>query len=194
MNFDFAEQINPYLEKHDHPTAISIAEEALQNIPTTKFHSILGKSLMHHAVGLANWIGNFHESVSEGLEVKALYFEMNEFDINTDMWYIDGFAFSEDGGLDPEDMDWLSEVSLETITTEEYVIGGYEILQDAFENIEPDTDELQDARDWCEQIVIARFMELMRAAHLEAKSQKMNWANLPLYYTEHSYDFIVKSV
>ncbi|MFB9861911.1 hypothetical protein [Rufibacter immobilis] len=74
---------------------------------------------------------------------------MNEFDINTNTWYIDGFAFSEDGGLNLEDMDWLCDVSQETMTTEEYVITGFESLQEAFENIEPDTDEQQDARDWC---------------------------------------------
>lgn len=36
-------------------------------------------------------------------------------------------------------------------------------------------------------------MELMVAAHLIAKNQKLNWASVPIYFTEHSYDFIVKS-
>ncbi|GAA4300436.1 hypothetical protein [Nibribacter koreensis] len=193
MNFDFAEQINPYLEKQEYKKAISIAEEALKNIPKTDFHSIIGQSLISQAEGVVQWIDNFYKTVSEIIEPKALYFEMNEFDINTDTWYIDGFAFSEDGGLNPEDMEWLCDVSHETMTTEEYVITGYENLQEAFENIEPDTDDLQDARDWSEQLVIARFMELMSATHWEAKRQNMEWAELPLYFTEHSYDFIVKS-
>ncbi|RNI27185.1 hypothetical protein EFA69_13540 [Rufibacter immobilis] len=193
MNFDFGEQINPDLEKKDYSKAVSIAETALKSIPTTDFHSIIGQSLVGQAGGVANWIDNFHKTVSKVIEPRALYFEMNEFDINTDTWYIDGFAFSEDGGLNLEDMDWLSDVSQETMTTEEYVITGYENLQEAFENIELDTDEQQDARDWCEQLVIARFMELMGAAHKEAKEQNMEWAELPLYFTEHSYDFIVKS-
>jgi hypothetical protein len=66
-------------------------------------------------------------------------------------------------------------------------------VQNAFENIEPDNDDVQNARDWSEQIVIARFMELMRTTHLKAKEQKLTWATIPLYFTEHSYDFIVKS-
>jgi hypothetical protein len=49
------------------------------------------------------------------------------------------------------------------------------------------------ARDWCEQLIIARFMELMRAAHLEAARRGLAWAKLPLYFTEHAYDFVVKS-
>ena len=105
MNFDFAEQINPYLEKHDYTKAISIAERALKNIPTEEFNSIIDQSLVHQAGSMAIWIDGFHITVSKGIELKALYFEMNEFDINTDTWYIDGFAFGEDGGLDLEDMD-----------------------------------------------------------------------------------------
>jgi len=179
MNFDLAEQINPYLDKQEFSKAVSIAETSLKNIPTTDFHSIIGHSLTNQADGVANWINDFYRKAYKVIEPKALYFEMNEFDINTDTWYIDGFAFSEDGGLDLEDMDWLYDVSLETMTSEEYVITGYEELQEAFENVEPDTDDLQNARDWCEQLVIARFMELMNAAHSEAKKQNMDWAKAP---------------
>ncbi|HVW58781.1 MAG TPA: hypothetical protein VHC48_02055 [Puia sp.] len=46
---------------------------------------------------------------------------------------------------------------------------------------------------WCEQVIIARFMELMRAAHMSAKEKRMTWADVPVYFTEHAYDFIVRS-
>ncbi|MFT2010217.1 hypothetical protein ACMA1I_16200 [Pontibacter sp. 13R65] len=192
MNFDFADQLNPYLGNQDFSKAISIAETALENIPTTEFHEIIGQSLLGQAGEVANWINDFYKTVSKVIEPKALYFEMNEFDINTDLWYIDGFAYSEDGGLDFEEMEWLCDVNQQTTTSDEYVIAGYENLQEAFENIEPETGNLQEARDWCEQLIIARFMELMGAAHSEARNQKMEWAYLPFYFTVHSYDFIVK--
>jgi len=68
---------------------------------------------------------------------------MNEFDINTDRWYIDGFAYDKDEGHGEQ-------------------------------------DDME-------------YMELMRAAHLKAKEKKMTWAKLPLYFTEHAYDFVVRS-
>src|SRR5690348_6991154 len=111
MNFSFAEKINPSLEKFDFIKAIQVVETALAKIPATDFHAITGKSLLHHVDDLAFWIEEFYQSVSESMPVKALYFEMNEFDINTDLWYIDGFAYEEDGGLDPVDMEWLADVS-----------------------------------------------------------------------------------
>lgn len=57
MNFDFAQKVNPDLERLDFAKA------------------------------------------SEEMSIKALYFEMNEFDINTDCWNIDGFAYDKMEGL-----------------------------------------------------------------------------------------------
>jgi len=195
MNFDFAEQINPDLEKLDFEKAISIGETELQKLPTTDFHSIIGKTLKKQAESLAAWVDNFYKITSKKLDIKSLYFEMNEFDINTDTWYIDSFAFNHDGGLDLEDMEWLCdfETDSQSETKTVFQIKGFEKLQTAFETTELDTDNLQDARDWCEQLVIARFMELMRTAHLTAKQKGHSWATTPIYFTEHSYDFVVKS-
>jgi hypothetical protein len=195
MNFDFAEQINPDLEKLDFDNALKIAEFELQKIPTADFHSVLGKSLIAQAGDLSEWVEGFFNIAVKKNKIEALYFEMNEFDINTDLWYIDSFAYSLDGGLDLNDMEWLcnfdteSQAEIQTV----FKIDGYEELQKAFETIELTTSDLQNARDWCEQIVILRFMELMRRAHLIAKRSNLNWARVPIYFTEHSYDFIVKS-
>lgn len=195
MNFEFAEQINPYLEKLNFDKALSIAETELRKIPTTDFHFVLEKSLVGQADDLASWVEYFYNLATKNNKVETLYFEMNEFDINTDTWYIDSFAFSKDGGLDLNDMEWLCDFDTDSQTETEtvFTIDGYEKLQTAFENIELDTDDLQNARDWCEQIIIARFMELMMNAHLIAKTKKLSWATIPIYFTEHSYDFIVKS-
>jgi len=199
MNFEFAEQINSDLENLDFIKALATAESELEKIPMTDFHSILRLSLTHQADSMTTWIDNFYKSTSKRIDIKALYFEINEFDINTETWYVDGFAFSEDGGLDLDDMEWLCDVTQETMTSEEFVLKGYEKLQKAFADIEEQvendelTDEVQNARDWAEQIVIIRFMELMRSAHLNAKQKNLAWAKIPVYFTEHSYDFIIKS-
>jgi len=195
MNFEFAELINPDLEQLNFDKALNIAETELRKIPTTTFHYVLENSLVGQADDLAYWVENFYNIASKKNKVEALYFEINEFDINTDLWYIDSFAFSKDGGLDLSDMEWLFDFDTDSQTETQTVfkIEGYEKLQTAFESIELNTDDLQNARDWSEQIIIARFMELMAKAHLIAKTKKLNWATIPIYFTEHSYDFIVKS-
>ena len=201
MNFEFAEKINPYLEKLDFKKALEVATAELQKLSNTDFHSILNVTLTEQAEEVADWIDEFYQKASKKEKVKALYFEMNEFDINTDMWFIDGFSYSKDGGLDLEDMDWLCDYDTDsqTATGSVLIIEQLEKLQEAFSEIDEKeendewTDELQEARDWCEQIIIAKFMELMREAHLVAKRKQYTWATLPLYFTEHEYDFVVKS-
>ena len=199
MNFIFAEHINSELENLEFQNAIKIAEAKLGKIPKTEFHEVLGNSFTNPIEDLVNWIDGFYKDVSKKIDIKALYFEMNEFDINTDAWYINGFAYEKDGGLDLEDMDWLSDWKRDTATTEEFILQGFENLQHSFENIEEKeengewTDEMQEARDWCEQIVISRFMEFMAKAHATAQQRKLSWGNVPMYFTEHAYDFVVKS-
>jgi len=195
MNFNFAEQINPYLEQHDFAKAISIAETALEQIPATPFHDVLKNPLLHLAEELAHWTADFFNLAAKQHTVAALYFELNEFDINTDHWFIDCFAYSNDGGLDPDDMDWLSDYDTDSRTETETVFkfDEYEKLQSAFAHTELKTTDLQNARDWCEQIIIARFMELIRTAHTTAAQQNLGWAKVPVYYTEHAYDFVVRS-
>ena len=177
MNFNFAEQINPQLENFDFPAALEIAETQLKKINGSDYHAVLGRSLIHQAGDVADWIDVFYRKSSEKYKLKALYFEMNEFDINTDRWYIDGFAYDKDKGLgekDDEDLDWLSDFITDThsVTNTIFVIEGYEALQKAFDGTPAHNGALQDPRDWCEQIIIARYMELMRAAHLKAKDKK----------------------
>jgi len=201
MNFEFAEKINPHLEKSDFMKAIKVATTELQKLPDTDFHLILDITLIEQAEEVADWIDEFYQKASKKKKVKALYFEMNEFDINTDMWFIEGFSYSKDGGLDLEDMDWLCDYDTDTQTAinSVFAIEQLEKLQTAFSEIEEKeendewTDELQEARDWCEQIIIAKFMELMGEAHLIAKRKQYLWATLPVYFTEHEYDFVVKS-
>ena len=41
---------------------------------------------------------------------------MNGFNINTDLWYIDSFAYGKDGGLDLDDMDWLTDFETDSQT------------------------------------------------------------------------------
>ncbi|WP_262149805.1 hypothetical protein [Chryseobacterium foetidum] len=199
MNFDFAELINSDLENLDFGKAINTAQKELEKITKTEFHDIVGKTFTNPIDDLVNWIDSFYKEISKKIQIKTMYFEMNEFDINTDVWYIDGIAYKEDGGLDLEDMEWLSDCKRDVMTTKEFVLSGYEKFQTLFETIEEKeengewTDEMQDARDWCEQIIISRFMELMKKAHETAKQRKLAWGNISIYFTEHAYDFIVKS-
>lgn len=194
MNFEFASQINPRLTEGDFIGAIKIGERELSKIPLTDFHQILGKSLLDQTDSVVDWIDSFYQRISKKAKIAALYFELNEFDINTDEWYIEGFAYKQDGGLD--DSEWLTDVTPDLMTQKEFKLLGLEGLQSTFERFgsEELSDDQQNALDWSEQLVIVRFMELLRTAHLTAKELGLKWSDIPVYCTEHEYDFIYKSL
>ena len=138
MNFEFAEKINLALESLDISQALKIATLELQKIPATDFHSILKITLTKQATAVADWINKFYQSVCRKKKVEALYFEINEFDINTDMWFIHGFSYSQDVGRDIEDMDWLCDYNSdsETEINAVFEIGETRLLQKAFSEVE----------------------------------------------------------
>ena len=200
MNFEFAEKINLALKTLDFTKALKIAKQALEELPVSDFHAVLDRTLIEQADELVNWVDDFYQLASKERDIKSLYLEINEFDINTDMWFLEGFAYLSNGGLDLENlenMDWLCDYDGNSPNV--FELKGFELLQTAFSKIEIKeengdwTDELQDARDWCEQIIIIKFMELVRQSHIIAKQKKLLWAKIPIYFTEHGYDFIVKS-
>lgn len=190
MNFQFAESINPYLAQGQFAQAIELAENQMAVLPRSPFHEIINQPLLHHTTDLCFWINSFYRAAASNQLIQALYFELTEFDINSDVWAIDGFTYPEDMGI--EDTEWLNEPS--AATEQAFILRGYEGLQRAFEESEPDSAEAQGARDWCEQLVIARYMQLVQAAHKEAENQGLPWAALPIYCTEHAYDFVIRSV
>ena len=100
---------------------------------------------------------------------------------------------TKDDGLQLDDMEWLSDGTTDTMTSKKFTLTGFEKLQNAFESMEPDSENLQQARNCSEQIIILRFMELMRTAHLKGEEKNLSWSTIPIYFTEHSYDFILIS-
>lgn len=200
MNFEFAEEINSSLENLDFESALKIAECKLNEISYTEFHEILKISILNQCHMLLNWIEEFYQLATQKFQVKALYFEMNEFDINTDIWYIDAFAYEKDGGL-VDNMNWLSYFNTDSQeeTNSVFEIKELDKLQIAFSRIDEKeengewSDEEQNSRDWCEQLILIHFMQLIGKTHLKAKEKNLKWGEIPIYFTEHAYNFIVKS-
>ena len=205
MNFELADKLSELLESKKLDEAISMAEQKLKNIPTTDFHKILDKNLLHLTTDLAKHINNFDKSTKEilkkkqgfiknlfvsGKEVKpaAYYCEMNGFTINYDRWFIDLFSF-ENYSL--TDWEWLSDFY--NSTANDLTITGFEEIQKAFEDVhennrfeEPNIDQ---AYEVSELLVILRLQELFRETY---KDEGNEWSKIPMFVTAHDYEMIYK--
>ena len=206
MNFELADKLSELLESKKLEEAIAMAEQELKNIPTTDFHKILDKNLLHLTSDLAKHINEFDKSTKEvlkkkqgfiknllgsGKEVKpaAYYCEMNGFTINYDRWFIDLFSF-ENYSL--TDWEWLSDFY--DSTANDLTITGFEEIQKAFENVhennrfeEPNIDK---AYEVCELLVILRLQELFRETY---KLNQGDWDKIPMFITAHDYELIFKA-
>jgi len=205
MNFELADKLYELLESQKLDEAIAMAERELKNIPTTDFHKILDKNLLHLTSALAKYINEFDKSTRQilkkkqgfiknllgsGKEIKpaAYYCEMNGFTINPDRWYIDLFSFKN---YSLTDWEWLSDFY--DSTANDLTITGFEDIQKVFENVhtnnrfeEPNIDK---AYEVCELLVILRLQELFRATY---KTNQGDWENIPMFVTAHDYELIYK--
>lgn len=205
MNFELADRLSELLKSKKLDEAIAMAELELREIPTTDFHKILNRNLLHSISNLAKHINEFDKSTKQvlkkkqgfiknlfgsGKEIKpaAYYCEMNGFTINYDRWYIDLFSF-ENYSL--TDWEWLSDFY--DSTANELTITGFEDIQKVFEDVhennrfeEPNIDK---AYDVCELLVILRLQELFRETY---KLNKGDWDKIPMFITAHDYELIFK--
>ena len=206
MNFELADKLSELVESQKLDEVIAMAEQELKNIPTTDFHKILDKNLLHFTSALATHINEFDKSTKDvlkkkqgfiknlfgsGKEVKpaAYYCEMNGFTINYDRWFIDLFSF-ENYSL--TDWEWLSDFY--DSTANDLTITGFEEIQKAFEDVhennrfeEPNIDK---AYEVCELLVILRLQELFRETY---KLNQGDWDKIPMFITAHDYELIFKA-
>ena len=206
MNFELADKLYELLESQKLDEAIVLAEKELKEIPTTDFHKILDRNLLHLTSDLGKHICEFDKSTKDVLKKKqgfiknllgsgkdtkpvAYYCEMNGFTINYDRWYVDLFSYEK---YSLTDWEWLSDFY--DSTAEDLTITGFEDIQKVFEDVH-ENDRFEEPNilksyQVCELIVILRLQELFRETY---KSSKNEWTSIPMFVTAHDYDLIYKA-
>jgi hypothetical protein len=177
--FRTMERLTPQLRAGDFAGCESAVVDVLRALPLSPFHIAADLSIANDPADTARHFDRFYHAESKRLAVKAVYTEMNGFDINPDRWYCDLFAYSADGGLD--DFDWLSDWQSEPF--EEYTITGLEPLQAVYASEAFRDPANSEACYMSSLVVVAKFQRFVqRAAGL------MTQLRVPLYVTAHDYD------
>lgn len=194
MNNDLLEKLNNFVIQNQINEAIDATETALSKLPTTDFHVIIGKNMLHLKDELLAFVDSFYNQAIEKIDVKAIYSEMNGFTINYDLWYLDMFAYKQCEGLD--DVDWLAYFNFAADSM--MTISGFEDLQKVFEdymeNEKYKDKALATACEACEYLIILRLQELFREVQTMAKNQNLVWHSIPIFTTAHDYDLIYKTI
>jgi len=88
--------------------AISQLEEFISTHDAQKFACVVGASFLNPSSSVLAELNRFVEANEKQFDVKAVYVEMNGFDINYDRWYFDLFAYSS-YSPNGDDTEWLCE-------------------------------------------------------------------------------------
>ncbi|MDD5151399.1 MAG: hypothetical protein PHC28_13155 [Flavobacterium sp.] len=214
MDFiEFENRLNELIKIGEIGEAIQIAEDELNKIPSTSFHKIINRNLLHLTKELNDYINDFYKISKNHLEgngkgflnslfskkedtgktLKAIYCEMNGFTINYDLWFISLQGFSSCNDLD--DIEWLgdSEYDYERYLT----ISGFEDLQSVYKdymnNERWDEENLETACELCAILITLRLEELFKELYTKSISKNIPWTEIPLFVTSHDSELIYRT-
>jgi hypothetical protein len=178
-------------------TKICIAEleSALACMTDTVYHSVIGKDFLHHADEIASVMRDFYQQSKGKGPIKAMYYEMNGFSINTDRWYCNGFGYVKGGTLWDLtwDQEWMCDWDYET---KDITLTGMEEVQAAFASTFSKKEialGVEIAGEIAEHLVTARFCELIKVAHDLGKQRCGDLIGLPIVSTAHEWDTVAPS-
>ncbi len=159
--------IKPYLQSGDPATAAICLEEILKNLSTNHFAPLLKAHFTNSPRHVLDHINEFAFHHKEMFDINAIYLEMNLFDVNTDKWFFDIFAFpfcKEDS--EDEDYYWLAE--FESSEWPWFTLQGLEHVQELYVQFQArklNEDKNHDLeKQIANMLVIARFLQLIHTA------------------------------
>ncbi len=165
MDTTLESAIDRHMRSNQVDRAADFMETRLRAVAKDRFASLAESHFTNPPGDVLAYLNEFIDACRTRCDVRAVYLEMNGFDINYDRWYFDPFAYT-DYSADPDDLDWLCDwVSPQWPTM---TLTGLEQTQDDFrwymenriyENKTHDT-EVEIAA--C--LVTVRFVQLIQAS------------------------------
>jgi hypothetical protein len=157
----------------------------MKSLPRSPFHIALDLAISNDPAHAAEHFDRFFLAEGQRFKVASAYTEMNDFDINPNLWYCDLFAYTLYGGHYDYNYEWLS--SWTSMPFEKYVVNGLEDLQAVYAKELAGEEYSIDALDMCNLLVEVKFQNFMQQAAAEMKELRF-----PLLVTVHDSDFIAE--
>lgn len=176
------------IRRGDLDPCIADLEERLRRTKPSEFRAVLGQDFLEQTKATADYLIRFFRAASKEIAVAVLYFEMNEFSINPKTWYFSGCAYSVE--RDGQGSEWIGEP--EVVAHEDFTLEGMQPVRNAFRELmaveEDPPRALRSAAEIAEHLVVARYMQLIAAAHQVAKKKLRSLDGLPVLSTAHERD------
>jgi hypothetical protein len=172
--------------------AITFCERELSVLPYTAYHDAIGRSWLRQTETAARWLGDFFAQSKTRIPVRAIYCEMNRFEVNTDKWYLDGFAYDSIG--DPDNLGWLCGWKHSTGDHSCLVLEGADDLKQAFWHDYVGTEsppaEINAPSELAILLLTLRMQELVHAGAELAWRKDLLPKDLPVFSAAHDSDLV----
>src|SRR5215472_6979035 len=186
LRIELVHRLLPLLRAADLDSCERAIIAKMQSLKPSPFHIALDLLISNDPEHTAEHFDRFFLAESQRFKVAAAYTEMNDFDINPDLWYCDLFAYRTFGGHENCNYEWLCTPPSKPFQS--YVIKGLEELQAVYASrVGKLSREEYAAFTICDLLVELRFQRFMERAAAEMKALKF-----PLLVTVHDSDFIAE--
>jgi hypothetical protein len=172
----------------DVPGAVEFLEQFLASHDAQRFSCLAGLSFSNSRTLVLKEINEFIETTDVQFDVKAVYLEMNGFDINYKRWYFDFFAYPnyEPGA---EETDWLCE--WQSKAWPQFRLLGMEPAQEAFawfhgQKIYRSQPELEPVYEASMLLVMAKFAAFVGSSLKSGTLVRP----IPIFATAHDFESV----
>jgi hypothetical protein len=173
----------PSIRAGDFESCEKVVLAQMQSLPRSPFDIAATLAISNDPSDAARPFDRFFRAEVQRFKVAAAYTEMNGFDINTDHWYCDLFAYYSYGGHD--DYEWLCNPP--SLRSQEYVIKGLETLQAIYASDAFKADSFRESAEMCTLLVLIKFQRFIKRAAVQMTELKF-----PLLATAHDFDLIAE--
>jgi hypothetical protein len=173
--------------KSDIGGAVKFLEERLAKEKVNRFKGLLAKGFTNTPQSILSAIDKFIDGCAKKFAIKAVYLEMNGFDINPDRWYFDSFGYAK-YTADPQNVEWLCE--WQSPDWPQVTLKGLEAVQKDFEWYHAkeiwNDKKFERAYELAVLLVTCKFVSLVESALAIGTRSKV----IPVLATAHDFDIV----
>jgi hypothetical protein len=171
-------------------TAIVSCENALGKLPISEYHKALGLNWLKQVPQAAKWLSKQYALALDQISVRAIYCEMNRFEINAAEWYLDFFAYDFFGGK--KDLSWLCAHKGANGERSSLRLTGMTAIQKLFarDYVEEPPNRIRAASQIVILLLTLRMQELIQAATQLARQNCQLPDDLPVLAAAHDSDLV----
>jgi hypothetical protein len=167
--------------------AIKFLEERLAKEKVARFKGLLGNRFTNAPGRVLSEINKFIDECSGKFSIKAVYLEMNGFDINPNRWYFDSFGYAK-YETDPNNLEWLCK--WQSPEWRQVTLKGLEAVQADFKWYHAEeiweNKKFDRAYELAVLLVMCKYVSLIESALAAGTRSKP----IPVLATAHDFDIL----